>query len=342
MKKNNSIFVLSILLVLWVYWVTVACSAVETFDLNRCYFEASRYVDNYSLSDMIIHRLRTSGDFIYYFILYFGIKASIPLNLVTTFIVSLYYLMILYFARTFYGVRVQKYFFFIALFATPAIWVASMSRNLTAFVFLYLAIFCYYKKMRLFAILFCIIAVFTHLSVLMYVSVLFLCVFLRNKELKHRGITIVLTVVLIMSFLYPSMVQDLFFSAISDQDLRYENYSKMAVNNILFYGSVNYADKVPALFAMVYSVVLLFLGKKKGFDYWGLLLLTSMLMFFINSSWTLVNRCMMFMPIFWGGNVARVLQSGLIQKEVKYLQVISYIGFISILLNLYGNRHIYF
>lgn len=330
-----------IFLFLWVYWVAVSCAAVETFDLGRSYEEAKMYVEEYSMLDMILIRSLKTFDFLYYVILYLAVKASIPLNLVTTTIVFLYYVLIINSVRKIFGAHVGNAVMLIALFTTPMIWIVSVARNLTAFVFLFIAIFFYYKKRYILACVFAIFAVLTHLTVLMYIGALAVCIILSKKEVSGLGVSVILTFVLLISFFAPSILQDSLLKYISSQDLSYNTYSDMAATFYLLNPACNYSDKVPITFGFIYSVVLLYQTKKKGFEFWGLLALTSMLLLFMNSAYHLVMRCLMMMPIFWGLNVGRIYYSGT-PKSKSIVFLTSVIGLFSIILHLYGNRHIYF
>lgn len=330
-----------VLLFICIYWMSYTCSQVDTFDLSKYYYGANYYVEHSSFVEMIENRITYNIDFLYYVILYLMVKASIPLNLVTTIIVFLYYILIVNTFRKTTVKRLSGVVIIAVLFITPMTWIVSMSRNLTAFLFLYIAIFFYYKNKVIIPLLFAVAAVFTHFSVLMYVAVLLVCIFLKKVPIRPVWLLAILISALLLSVIIPSMIQNAIFDVISGQDISYNNYAARKVGNIFVYSGVNYSDKVPVLFALIYSISLLFINRKQGFEYWTLLLLSVMLLFFMNSSWTLTNRCLMFLPIFWGLNVKNVVDNSN-AKDTKHLELLSMTALLSLILHLYGNRHIYF
>ena len=335
-------YVQYLLLFIWVYWVTVVCESVESFDLGRVYLEAQTYATDFSLIEMIGFRILRNVDFIYYLILYVAVKLSIPLNFVTALIVTSYYLLVINAVRRITKVQLSEPILLTFLFATPMIWVVAISRNLTAAVFFYLAVTAYYREKKGWTALFMIASVLTHFSFLMYVLVFLASAYCRKIRLQPHCVMLTLALVIVVSFLAPSILQSLISRLVTSRGLGYESYATAASFNYLTFGSVNYADKVPVTFAFIYSVYLLFLNRRKyGFEYWALFILTCMLAFFLNSSWTLINRCMMIMTIFWALNVGRIVKRATI-RDINDLNRISLFGLLSIVLQLYGNRHLYF
>ena len=228
----------------------------------------------------------------------------------------------------------------ITLFTVPSIYVVSIARNLTAFMFLYCAIIAYYKEHKIVSLLFVVIAVFTHFTTLMYVAVLVLALLLRNKSINDNALVVLLVSVFCISLISPMLISNLVFNVISGEDLYYERYSKAGAQLFLINRYINYADKLPVLMAYIYSIVLLFQNKQRGIEFWTLLILVIMLSFFMNSSFSLVVRCMMFLPIFWALNVSKVYKNSSTRSKA-YLQNFSLLGLLSLLLHIYGYRQIY-
>lgn len=339
---NKSLyFIQYVLLFVGIYLLSVVCEGVTEFDLHRSYEEVNFYVKEFSIFEMILYRLVIHVDFVYYLIHYLASMASIPMNLVTTIIVFSYYLLIIVSIKTIFKCRISNTILLIVLFITPIIWAISVARNLTAFVFLYCAILSYYKGHKFLSILFVILSVFTHFTTLMYVAALIISVILKKWRINDKGVAIVLSVTFIVSLFSPSLLQDILLNAVSGNNLSYENYTEEVVSNFLLYDSINYADKIPVAFSYIYSVALLFFNKHRGGEFWALLFLTIMLSFFMNSYFSLVLRCMMFMPIFWGLNVGSIIKYSP-TKEKKNLQFLSLIGVACVLVHLYGYRQIYF
>lgn len=329
-----------IVLILLVWYVTISVLQQVTFDLYRYYEMAELNVISKDLMGVIESSREHNVDFLYHTILYVALIFNIPLNLVTVTIVSLYYFLILSCIRDIWNKKIAESLLFVILFTTPICWVVSISRNLTAIMFLYVAIKSYCRKKWFFVVFFSILSVITHFSVLMYLAVL-VSAFLLRKIHINKDVVIIL---IILSFLggvfFPAYMQNLFFDMIINQDIRYSNYSTQ--NDLgMFKGNLNYAAKLPTLLALSFSILLLYLNKKQDFVYWALFLLTIMLSVFVLSSWTLTNRCMMTLPIFWGMNVAMVYKySDLKNREI--LKKFSYVGIVIIVISIYGLRNIYF
>lgn len=340
MKKSLSLIQYFLLFVV-VYWIATVIEGVAGFDLHRTYEESRMYVDEFSVSELILYRMVKTVDFVFYLIHYYAQKASIPPNVVTAFIVFSYYCLIIYSIRKVYGCNVSKTIILVTLFTVPSIYVISVARNLTAFMFLFCAIVSQYKGYKFLSLFFIIVAVFTHFTTLIYVAVLVLASIIKNKRIQNATLLIILFVSFIVSLLSPTLIKDVIFDVIGGQDSYYENYSNEAVRNFLFISSLNYADKTPVTFAYVFSILLLFQNTKQGFEFWALLILTMMLTFFMNSSFSLVTRCLMFLPIFWGLNIGSIFKYSPM-KNKQSIQGICYIGMFFLLLHLYGYRQIYF
>lgn len=323
-----------------IYWLATVIEVVPGFDLHRTYEEANFYVEEFSVFEMILYRLAKTIDFVYYLIHYYALKSSIPSNLLTATIVFIYYCLVIYAMKRVYGNNVPHAVVLITLFTVPSIYVISIARNLTAFMFLFCAVVAYYKGHRLLSLLFVVIAVFTHFTTLMYVAVFLSAFFLRKSRISDKTLAVLLISVFFISLISPMLISNLMFNVISGEDLYYETYSKAGAQLFLLNSYINYADKLPVLMAYIYSIVLLFYNKQRGLEFWALLLLVVMLSFFMNSSFSLVVRCMMFLPIFWALNVGNIYKYSS-KKSKTALQNFSLIGLMSLLLHIYGYRQIY-
>lgn len=339
-ESKETTYIRIFLLILLVWGVTIAVLQETSFDLQRYYQMAEINVETRDLSGVIEESREHNVDFLYYVILYTALSIGIPLNLVTVTIVSLYFFLIISCFKEIWGGKIDGWILFVILFATPTCWVVSISRNLTAIMFLYIAVKAYYHKRWLFVLLFSVLAVFTHFSVLMFLAVLVTSFFLRKMRIKKEMLLFVIMAFLVAGVIFPAYVQNLFFDLIVDQDIRYSNYSTRNDFGMLRQ-SLNYAVQLPTLLALSFSILLLFLNKKQGFEFWALFILTVMLSAFVLSSWTLTNRCMMILPMFWGLNVALIYKNSYVKKN-KTLRIFSFIGVIIILLGIYGMRNIYF
>lgn len=342
-KENRSILLYFqyILLFFLIYWVSVSCSKEETLDLYRSYYEAEFNAEHYSLIEMIGLRLSYQIDFLYYVILCWAIKASIPLNWVTTGIVFLYYILIVKSVKIICRVRATNIVLLILLFTTPMIWVVSISRNLTAFMFLFIAITCYCKKHKILSLVFIVAAVLTHFTVVLYIFVMFSSLLLNNTKVSSSRLALLFLGTILVGLFAPTLIQDILFRFTNNQEISYSVYAEALSRIYLYNESTNYADKIPMTFAFFYSIVLLRLNRKQGAAFWGLLILTLLMLLFMCSMYTLIHRCMMMMPIFWGFNVGSILSTGT-KRDRTNLEIVSIIGVFAILLQVFGCRHIYF
>lgn len=324
-----------------VYLIVSICAGVEGFDLHRSYEEAETYVQVFSVGEVVLYRLLKTVDFIYYLIHYYALKLSVTPNLVTTLIVFTYYCLTIYATQRVFKVKVSNLVLLITLFTVPSIYVISVARNLTAFMFLFCSIVLYYRGKSVLSVIFILIGVFTHFTTLMYVAVMISALFMRNCKISDGSLAVILVASFFISIIAPTLINDIMFKIIGGQDMHYMAYSTDVARNYLFHSSINYADKLPVTLCYIYSVLLLFANKNRGKEFWSLLLLTIMLSFFMNSSFSLVTRCVMFLPIFWGLNVGKIMSSSSVKSKI-YVKYISWLGTACLVLHLYGYRQIYF
>jgi len=339
--KRSLVFIQYIILFFVIYWLATVCEKIVEFDLHRCYEEARTLADYYTVEQFILLRLASTVDFVYFLIHYFAIKASIPQNFVTAVLVFVFYFVAIKIVNKEIRKKAGNVIIFVALFIPPIIYAISVARNLTAFMFFYCAIFMYFKDKKILSLIFLTLGVFTHFTVLMYTPVLILAVVLRNKKLDERVLLFALVGVFLASFIFPNFIKDFLLDAIKGNDLSYDSFADAKVGNFLFNSSINYADKLPVTFGFIYSILLLFWNKtKRGFDYWALFILILLMSFFMNTSFSLVLRCLMFMPIFWWLNVSKIIENST-PNSLSNLRFVSLIGIFTILLHIYGYRQIY-
>lgn len=337
-KRLPLLFLCIIIPVIW--YVTIGCELRESYDLNR-YYSGALLLKDASFSDIFDNYISRSNDFIYYIILHCAVLLSLPLNLVTVIIVTIYYLLIISCMKDIYRGRIEWSVIITVLFLVPMIWVISISRNLTAIMFLYIAVKMYYKKKWVLMLLFASLSVFTHFSTLMYVAVLVLSYLFRKTQINKWVVAVIASVLMVVSLIIPSYLIDILGSAVSGSDTIYGiEYTDLQATNMWVLDSVGYGDKLPGLSSLIFSIILLLNNNKQGFEYWMLFMLTIMLSFFLNSSPMFTNRCMMVMPMFWGLNVASIYNFGS-ENERKIIKYFSIYAILVIILHVWAYRPIY-
>ena len=319
-------------------FVTYKVALWDDLDLHRNYEEAVRYANKMTLGQMITYLIKDQVDFVYYFILYCAIKLYIPLNIVTAIIVLYYYIVILSSVRFIYKGNIEKTVLIAILFATPFVWIVSISRNMTAVFFLYIGIKYYLKKEWVYSLLFLTIGVFTHVSTLMYVA-LFAAGFLLQKiKLKPFLILLLILGVYVLTRIMPDLLFETLTQFVSDQsDYRYGRFAGLETGNVLGEDLLTAGEYLSMFFTIAFSIVLLILNKKQGFEFWVLFMLMVGLAFFMNSFLMFVNRFMLVTPLFLGLNVASIYREGNI-KQKKVVKYFSYIGVLVFLLYIYTSR----
>jgi hypothetical protein len=190
-------------------------------DLYRYYGEAAKINIDQSLFAYIKQIYLSNFDFIYYVLLFVCKRLSLPVQLVTAFSVGLFYSQALILINTFqekfeYRLSIYTRIFveIAALSSVSFILVFSLSRNITALVFLFFGLINLMKGKKR-AYVYFLIACFTHLVLIPYLS-LFLIVYYLNKyfpkeKFKRQILIIILTIICI----YSLPIMNYFFHQIS-------------------------------------------------------------------------------------------------------------------------------
>ena len=315
---------------------------VDDYDLHRYFDEAVRFAKTSSLLQMIKEVWSIEFDFIYYVILYFSVKLSISLKLVTALFVATYYWIILGVLKDDRKLINDRIVDFVILFVVPIIWVVSISRNLAAIVFLYAGVVSILKSKRINGILWLVIGVLTHFSVLMYVVVFVVSMLLRKIRIKPFFVVLFIAFFYILSQVIPDYLYNSIKLIATDRDLGYyTRFENVVSANVLEEGNWPVGDILSLIFVCVFSITVLLFNKKQGFEFWTLFILLIFLAFFVETSVMFVNRCMMIMPLFIGMNVLSIYKEGT-NSQKKILKYLSYAGGLVFMLYIYTSRTIVF
>ena len=312
----------------------------EELDIIR-YYENTKYaVREYShLLDYSLYLTSTQIDFIYGSSLYLAEKIGLHLNFVTIFYLSLYYIAIFEILRkNFPYLKIPIYvFLYVTLFA-PFIWVQSISRNLAAIAFFYLAINNILDGKFIKSLLWMLVSMFTHISMLMYFPVVLVALFIKGRNISNNFIYLSVIAALAFSYIVPSQLLGIISIIMDNDETRYgAEYGNMEAQGAILTDTIGYGDKFPIVVCLGFAVLLLFLNKRKDFMYWMLYCLTIMLSFFVLSSLMFTNRVIMLMPLFIAYNAYKVFSDGTLRGR-KVLSVASLIGCIAVFLHFYAYR----
>ena len=328
--------VLFIALFLVAYWATIGVMNYEALDLGRNLEESEILEDMYSAQEFITMRRETKIDFIYYVINFIAVSKSIPLELITSLTIAIYYFIIIRLMRESYSRKYGLFVILTVLFTTPLVWVASVSRNLMAIMFFYVAILLFYHNKKLLGTLFVLISVFTHFSCIIYIFLLIPVFYLRKQHFSSSTIYFLLFLITILGFILPSFISPL-LSFLGSTG--FSSYSSIQISNFLI-SDYSYGDKIAPLFAYIFSLYLMCINKHRDKEFWMLFMLTFFLSLSLNIGYNYIIRCMMFMPLIWGINIADIYSySPMMKKKVK---TVSIVAMLPIILNIYAYRPLFF
>lgn len=326
-------------LIIVLYFSMITSVFMEALDISRYYEAAEIAVCKYSSIQYLDFLFKTNVDFIYSMSLFFAQKNGLSLNIVTTFYLSLYYICCCELIRTEFGLKkIPNIILLYILLCAPFIWVQSISRNLAAIAFYYLAIIFFRKDRAKVGAFFMIVSVLTHFSMIVYVLVGFAAFGLGRKlvSLNNNKMRILFFVSIILAIIFPNVLVLIMRLIASTLSLRYFLYADVVSSSIWSIKSIGYGDKIPIACVWIYSICLILMNKRYNFYYWGLFILVVMLSFSIFSSLMLTNRIIMIMPLFVAANVCDILKA--FPQKIMMISMLSIVGMICVILNFYSYR----
>jgi hypothetical protein len=163
----------------------------EALDSFRYYQRAEVNYIGYTPWEIIVESFNENFDFIYYVLFSLLKNYGLPYQLVTGISVAFFF----YEALKFIDFNIKRYNYVVqkelkliaqafALFSVSYIVIFAISRNLTAFVFFFIAINSFIKGRKLKSIVFFALASFTHFGVLLYITLFFLGYYLTDKVIQ--------------------------------------------------------------------------------------------------------------------------------------------------------------
>lgn len=337
-RKKKQPYYLYLLLYAVIAYASYVIMNYDALDLAHYIDECQSYL-SMSIAEIIDMRFGWGKyDFIYYALLLFSMKHGLVVLLTAT-TVFIYFIIVTKLMKQICQKNIEQYVIIAVLFLTPITWTCAMSRNVMAFMFLYCAIYCLYKENKIGIIFFSILGVLTHFSVLLYIVLLVGAFFLKNVKIHPVAIVVILFILGTISYYIPTTFFDVVRLVLSDNSGFY-HYTDEGIASFWSSG-LGYGDKLPALYGVVYSAVILFLNKKQGLEFWMLFMIVVLEIFLMTVSSHMILRISCFLPLFWGLNIAKIYaETPPSQRTI--IRLMSLAAFVPILLHFYAYRPQYF
>lgn len=327
-----------ILIVLFCSTFLLFWEVPQALDLGRYYERAFKMAVQYpNALDYLQYDIDLNTDFIYRFILYAMARFGINLNIATIFFMSAYFTIALITWNCFGGARagLVNIVSLCSLFSAPIIWSFTISRTLAAVVFLYAAIFFFFRQKYSIMLFFALMSFFTHISMLLFIVLLiFAFVLWKNKFASDHNIPLFAIMIFIAVFLSFSM--NFFESTLfvfGMEKSRYAVYANTISTNFFANPYLGLHDKLPVLFNIILCLFCVIFNKKNDFIYWALFVFTIALVFFVFMDVMMTQRITIVMPLLIGCNLYGCLGSN---KNLSVLNAVNAICCLSLLISLYN------
>lgn len=344
MSNNSSFRGLYLLIFLCCFIIVFSFKCPAALDIIRYYESAQSAVQSYiNVEDYVFLQISENVDFIYTSILFIFAKYGISLDIVTSLIISFYYIFIAKIICKVAETKFNKIIFLYAILSAPLVWVITISRNVAAFTLFYVAVYYLINHDFKRCLIFCILSIFTHISLIVYVLLLALSyLFEKNNVLNIRVRNIVLIAIIIIAYFMPLSLDYLnvhFSNFLSGS--RYEDYLYTSRSAILETSNLGIGDKIPIIFIYLLSIILLLLDKNKSFLYWFYYFIIILLSFAIHSNIMMTQRYILILPAFIGVALFSIRSRMQSQSGYLSLSLLSICGIIIMLGGIYTYRNVF-
>lgn len=310
----------------------------EALDIGRYYEDALTYSKIYTLPQYFEKNIDGNIDFIYTCSLFIFAQLGLPLNIVTIFFLSLYYISLCEIIRISEPTKVHGVLLIVILLFCPFIWVLAISRNAAAIAIYYFAILQFVNRRPFLGITFFIVSIFTHVSMIMWIIITIIAYAIRRFHLKKFIIISILVGFITLAYIIPNYLFEIMSLILGNSESRYVSYSIVSnVSSPLHSTDISYGEKIPMLYSIGLSIYLLIVNQKQNFYYWMLFLLTIFLSFAIFSSMMFTNRTIMIMPLYIGYNICSIINMKNFRINMQ-LYMLSIIGCGSVFLHFWSRR----
>lgn len=290
----------------------------DELDIIRAFERAERDALNYpSLLDYITEVSHSRIDFIYYGFLYLCVKIGIPLGLATTFVLFLYFMLLIKISTLLVSGRGNNLLILSIILAVPTVTVISVSRNTFADVFFLLGIYYYLKGYKWPTIVYFLIAVFSHFSVLINVALFFVAIILSKREYDNKFRIGLLLSIVVVGFAIPTLINDVLlrFGISYLEGTHYESYESLNDSAVLQAPQISNGDKLYFAYTFVMLLYLAIKDRNRDVMYWFMFLLCFLDAFYFNSSVQMSLRLTILTPICIGYSLTSLYEKKILGRQ---------------------------
>jgi hypothetical protein len=290
----------------------------DELDIIRAFERAERDALNYpSVLTYITEVFHSRIDFIYYGFLYLCVRVGIPLGLATTFVLFLYFVLLIKISTLHVCGKCNNLLLLSVLLAVPTVTVISVSRNAFADVFFLLGIYYYIKGDKWSTIICFLIAVFSHFSVLIYVALFFIAIILSKKEFDNRSRIGLLLSIVVVGFAIPTLMNDVLlrFGVSYLEGTHYESYESLNDSAVLRAPQISNGDKLYFAYTFVMLLYLAIKDKNRDVMYWFMFLLCFLDAFYFNSSVQMSLRLTILTPVCIGYSLISLYEKKILGRQ---------------------------
>lgn len=294
-------------LVALIFILAASFDCPEYLDLGRYYdIVHSNFSSHDHVTDVIMWSLLWNRDFIYFVLFWIFDNSFLSAAFLTGITCALYYYLVLtQLSNSIRKITPLSIILLVGLFCFPnIIWVFSIPRNITAYLFFWSGILLWFKNKKPQAIILFILTIFTHISCILHVAIFFATVFLYNIWLKNRP-----SLVKALSFLLP-IISPLFVVTILNRfitsdsfsdsmgDMRYTQNDIEAMDAGAF-DSFGYGDISVILFTFIAIYLLLIVDRNVSLKKVLLIVFGSLTIGMSAGAQVFMMRFMLCMPFFY-------------------------------------------
>ncbi len=307
-NKNKGIKNLVFFFTALIFVMAANYNCPDYLDLNRYYVLVhSNFTSSDGLVDVITWSFLWNRDFIYFALFWLFEQSFLGASFLTGLTCSLYYYIVL---RQF-SVNISKstsysIFILFGLFCFPnIIWLFSIPRNLTAYLFFFCGILLWFKGKKTFSFLLFVITIFTHISCALQVSIFYITVFLYNIWLKNKPVLVrtLCYVLPLLSYIFTVTILNNFitsdFLSSSLGEMRYTRDGEIGTMSAGAFDSLGYGDASVIIFTMVSIYLLLVVDRHVSLKKVLFLVFGSITIGLSSGSQVFMMRFMMGIPFFY-------------------------------------------
>lgn len=311
----------------------------ESLDIGRYYEFAEKgykYYENYS--EYLISTFLMNNDFIYTSLLYQCYSNDIDPNVLTTFIVFLYYVLLLTISFTTneysYSTRINRGLLFVVFFIVPLVILIAVARTACSSLFFMLAAISFLKHSERLGHFFLVCTVLTHFGMLIAVLCLYAGKYLAYKNKYSSKVIFIILAAVLGGVILPTLFNGIFkFASSMAGESRYAAYSSMGDEPLLLSGAIDKGTKLIYLYLYVLSIFCAIVDKNRNFMYWTMVCFTILYCFFFLSSAQMMYRLSLMSSCFVGYSIISIYS-----REPKRIKPLIAVSILVTVFYFYTNR----